>query len=107
MEPFFLLPLGASPDANGRAVSFDHFSRRKWTRANNLGVLFASPRMIMYKVYPSYNISQKNYWCVDKHVCALGQGAEFEFPPLPINFNLSPDTDRWDPPIRPQQGDLC
>jgi hypothetical protein len=23
------------PDANGRAVDFDHFSRRKWTRARD------------------------------------------------------------------------
>lgn len=64
--------------------------------------------LIVYKIYTSYNIIQKDYCCVGKHVWAGGQGAEFEFPLLlPISFNLSPNTDRWDPPIRHQQGNLC
>jgi hypothetical protein len=28
---------GATPDANGRAVNFNHFGRRKWTRVDISG----------------------------------------------------------------------
>jgi hypothetical protein len=34
---------GATPDANGCAVDFDHLNRRKWTRVDILDIRNASP----------------------------------------------------------------
>jgi hypothetical protein len=46
---------GGSPDANGHAISFDHFGRRKQTRVDNLGVCFASLPLEMPHVHRQCN----------------------------------------------------